>query len=177
MSETPEQDPTVCQACGKNPAAVHVRRVSAGEEVEMRLCVSCAQEHGLEPSGTEALSADSLDKLFQGMRTTEDSRTSCPRCGLVFSEFKSTGRLGCAECYGAFAPLLEPLLRRVHGSTEHLGRAPASEGESRENLARLRRLNEELDRAVGAEDYERAAQLRDEIRRLEESVTEADTEA
>ena len=170
MSEPVSKDPTVCQACGKNPATVHVRRVSAGKEEEMRLCVACAQERGLEPETTSALTAESIGKLFQGIKEARDSSVSCPNCGMTFARFRETGRLGCAACYRALVSELTPLLRRVHGATVHTGKRPSGNGTGTVHRSRLRRLNEELDRAVGAEDYERAAAIRDEIRRLEEAA-------
>ena len=48
----------------------------------------------------------------------------CPNCGLTYSSFKSSGRLGCSECYEAFRNELVPLLGRLQGSTGHVGKAP-----------------------------------------------------
>ena len=73
MSETPAQDPTTCQNCGKNPATVKIRRVTEGEEVALFLCAGCAKERGLEP-GMEAaggMMADPLTLMFRSMEETE----------------------------------------------------------------------------------------------------------
>jgi protein arginine kinase activator len=91
---------------------------------------------------------------------------TCPGCGLAYNEFKAKGRLGCPTCYEAFAPVLVPLLEKVHGAAAHTGRAPhrvAGEREAREALAGL---EEELTQAVAAEQYEKAAELRDRIREM-----------
>jgi protein arginine kinase activator len=169
MSEHEEKDPTTCERCGKEPATVHVRRVAEGEEEIFHLCVSCAREQGVEAGagGTVEFNADPVSILFKSLGEVKGTEGACPGCGMTYTEFRDTGRLGCARCYKTFAGELEPLLRRLHGSTKHAGKRPTREGESYERAAQLRRLNEELERAVGAEDYERAAELRDRIRDME----------
>jgi protein arginine kinase activator len=91
----------------------------------------------------------------------------CPRCGLLYSSFKETGRLGCSECYSAFQFQLRPLLRRIHGDTRHRGKAPARGAGVVTSTRQIQRLHDDLQRAVEREDFEKAASLRDEIRRLE----------
>jgi protein arginine kinase activator len=91
----------------------------------------------------------------------------CPRCGLQYSSFKETGRLGCSECYKAFQNQLKPLLRRIHGDTRHRGKSPMRGGAAGAPQRHVQRLHDELQRAVEREDFERAAQIRDEIRRFE----------
>jgi protein arginine kinase activator len=169
MSETSKPDPGTCEACGSAPASVHLRRVNAGEEVELHLCLDCAREQGVEGQAPAegAMFADPLALMFQNLKETDGEGTTCPSCGLTYSRFRETGRLGCAVCYQTFLSQLEPLLRRVQGATRHTGKVPVREGSDYERTARLRRLNEELERAIGAEDFERAAELRDLIQGLE----------
>jgi protein arginine kinase activator len=169
MSEAKERDPSTCQECGKAPATVHIRRIAAGEETELKLCLACAQDRGVEPqeSPEGGFMADPVTILFKNMKETEGGSGVCQGCGMSFSRFRETGRLGCSRCYEAFAGDLESLIRRVHGATRHTGRVPLREGQNYDQGARLRRLNEDLERAIGAEDYERAAHLRDVIRELE----------
>lgn len=168
MSETPKQDPQTCEECGQAPATVHIRRVTAGEEVEIRLCVECARERGVESKlGDEAVSTDPLTLMFKNLGEMEGSQGSCPGCGMSYARFRETGRLGCASCYEAFASELRPLIRRVHGEVRHVGKVPTREGETYEQAARLRRLNEDLEKAIGNEEYERAAEIRDQIQGLE----------
>jgi protein arginine kinase activator len=177
MSEKPKEDPGTCQDCGEAPATVHIRRVAVGEEVEVRLCIECAQRQGVEPelaSGQVAL--DPVALLFKNLGEMEGSQGACPGCGLSYSQFRETGRLGCSNCYETFAAELKPLIRRVHGEVRHVGKVPVREGESYDFSARLRRLNEDLEKAIGAEEYERAAQIRDLIHELETTASrEADS--
>ena len=106
------------------------------------------------------------------------------RCGLAYSEFKAKGRIGCPACYDAFAAVLIPLLEKVHNASKHTGKHPPHEAgpdleppspesvineespvESAET-DEMTRLTIELAAAVAAENYELAAELRDQIRAL-----------
>jgi protein arginine kinase activator len=161
-----------CQLCGKKPATIHYTELSAGSAVEYHICQECAQAKGLfKPSGGKA--KFSVSDFLTTMSSTNGSAEAaesgrCPRCGQTFAEFRETGRLGCSECYTAFADLLRPLLRRVHGSTRHVGKrpsgAPSPDGEK---VAELVRLREALRRALEREDFEQCADLRDKIRKVE----------
>ena len=90
--------------------------------------------------------------------------------GRTFQDFRETGRLGCPDCYRSFEAPLRDLLRRLHGSTHHLGEryaerepvpVPVVAGEQAADL------REQLRLAVETENFELAAELRDRLRVLE----------
>jgi len=113
---------------------------------------------------TDFLAQMGSDSMSSGPASSE----ACPFCGLTFSDFRETGRLGCPQCYETYAVHLQKLLRRVHGGTQHVGKVylpPDPTSSDRER--RLDALKRRLQRAVDSEDFERAAELRDEIRSLE----------
>jgi protein arginine kinase activator len=63
---------------------------------------------------------------------------------------------------------MRSLLRRLHGSTQHVGdRYDPPHSEAMERNARLLELRDRLQRAIDAEQFELAADLRDRIRVLE----------
>lgn len=130
-----------------------------------------AQQHKFEI-------ADLLAGMVDAMTQTDEERVGhvqCPRCGLLYSQFKETGRLGCSECYAAFQFQLRPLLRRIHGDTRHRGKSPSHGKVGVTRSRRIQRLHDDLRRAVEREDFETAATLRDEIRRVEaEPATTSD---
>jgi len=82
-------------------------------------------------------------------------------------EFRSKGRLGCAECYEVFRGPIAELLERVHGAMQHIGRVPGLSDDDLERMQRLSELRRELDAAVREEAYESAAGIRDEIESME----------
>lgn len=161
----------LCQICGKNPATVHFTEIHDQKMSEIHVCAGCAEEKGLQASNPKSFDiAELIAGMVDTMTNTEEERVGkvqCPRCGLHYSSFKETGRLGCSECYTAFQFQLRPLLRRIHGDTRHKGKTPARDGEGVSRSRQVQRLHDELRRAVEREEFERAAELRDEIRRLE----------
>lgn len=169
-----DQSESVCDSCGEPGAVVHLTRVENDETTTTHLCEKCAAEKGIQTSIKSANLplADFLgkmggDSLFEtGGAPQED--LSCPFCGLSTADFKGLGRLGCPQCYPTFETYLRGLLRRIHGSTQHVGKVylpPDPTVSDREQ--RLTALRRKLSRAVEAEDFERAAELRDQIRTLE----------
>ena len=161
----------LCQICGKNPANVHFTEIRDNKMTEIHMCEHCAEEQNLHKSAAQHKFdlADLVVGMADAGAQTDEERVGhvqCPRCGLLYSSFKETGRLGCGECYTAFQFQLRPLLRRIHGDTRHRGKTP-QRGAPETGLRQIQRLHDELQRAVEREEFERAAGIRDDIRRLE----------
>lgn len=159
----------LCQSCGKNEAIVHHTRVVENEMQIQHLCQTCALEQGIDASAPQASAplVDFLAQIGKGV-SEEDEPGPCPTCGMTQSELKRLGRLGCADCYGHFETHLRSLLRRLHGGTQHVGKIPVMpDSDEEDRKAQVQSLRRSLQRAVEAEDFEHAASLRDQIRRLE----------
>ncbi len=164
-----------CDQCGDREAVIHLTQIVNNEMSTFHLCETCAAEKGLEPGanmGNYPL-ADFLAQMGKGSvaEPAAPAEGACAFCGLTLAEFRKTGRLGCSHCYVTFEPQLRSLLRRLHGGTQHVGKVylpgDPTLADRQERLAGLRR---KLDKAVQSEDFERAAQLRDQIRALEATV-------
>lgn len=161
----------ICDHCGKNDAVIHLTQIVNNKMSTFHLCEPCAAAKGLEP-GTSTASFPLTDFLAQMGKGSEGSSPApngpCSFCGLTIEDFKKSGRVGCSHCYVTFETHLRGLLRRLHGGTQHLGKVylppDPTETELQDRLAGLRR---KLDKAVASEDFERAAQIRDQIRALE----------
>jgi protein arginine kinase activator len=91
----------------------------------------------------------------------------CASCGMTYDQFKKAGRLGCQCCYETFAAQLDRLLKRIHGANKHCGKGRIALGEMPVPTDDLNQLEQELKDAVQREDFERAAQLRDQIRSMD----------
>ncbi len=163
----------VCQVCGKNPATVHYTEFHHNKMSEMHVCSTCAEERGVKNIKDKLDLTHVLADMNDGMTRNDEERVGavqCPRCGTKYSQFKETGRLGCAACYTAFQFQLRPLLRRIHGDTRHRGKTPTRDGEGASRSRQIHRLHDELQRAVEREEFEHAASIRDQIRQLESEI-------
>jgi protein arginine kinase activator len=159
---------TPCQFCGK-PATIHLTDILNKTKTESHICEACAKKKKILPEGqTMQLNVQALVQLILGQHSskasTDDPETLvCPECGIKFVEFRAVGRLGCARDYTEFAVPLAQLLGKVHRATEHNGKMPKGRAASVE----LDDLRKSLKAAIAAEEYERAAELRDRIRQKE----------
>jgi len=163
--------PIVCQICKKNQATVHLTEIIKDKKREIHLCEECAAKKGVAFKSTSFTISDLVSGLVNTQAAQEIAKMSqikCPICGLSYLEFRQHGRLGCATDYTVFKEGLMPLLEKIHGDTEHLGKIPKSPGDSREVSRELLELRQELRRAIDQEDYEKAAELRDRIQQMEE---------
>lgn len=102
--------------------------------------------------------------------TSEVLSQKCPECGIQFLEFRNSGRLGCAHDYDVFAQELIPLLENIHGDVRHKGKVPRHSPPPQRDLSELTELRQQLEEAIQEEAYEKAAELRDRIRQLEEEL-------
>jgi len=157
-----------CDRCEK-PATVHLTEIKAGAKTEKHLCEDCARSLHAPQASQELLKLMKSFEPAQSLSTTgagELART-CPECGMTYAEFRQQGRFGCAKDYEIFGDDIEKLLKKIHGIARYTGKSPKGgtvEGGLRlDALARARKL---LADAVESENYEEAARLRDEIRKL-----------
>jgi protein arginine kinase activator len=166
--------PVMCRECGIRPSKIHYTEIVNNSMVTMDLCVECAEERGID---VHKAGGYGLGDLFAGLmenatpaEAEKITRVKCPRCGYEYSQFKKMGRLGCPDCYEAFEGQLMPLLRQLHGSTQHQGKSPKALGPRAVMRKELMKLKEELSKAVADEEYETAAKIRDQINALEAKV-------
>jgi len=161
----------VCDSCGSTDAVVHLTQIVNNEMSTFHLCERCAAEKGLEtpPEPANFPLTDFLAQMGHEALDEEEARGGqCSFCGLTFQDFRETGRLGCPHCYETFATHLRRLLRRIHGATQHVGKVYLPPDPSATEMQkRLQGLRRRLHRAIESEDFERAAELRDQIRSLE----------
>ena len=161
-----------CQNCDAD-ATIYFKEVVDGQMREIHLCETCAAEKGfhLVIEQNKLSIANQFIWMAENLYPESAARVGavqCPSCGMRYSQFARTGRLGCGGCYSSFDVQLKQILRRVHGATRHKGKVPRTRDEGNDARRRdLSRSREELNRAIEREEFERAAELRDRIRRLE----------
>lgn len=163
-----------CDNCQEREAAIHLTQIVDNAVKTVHLCEQCAADKGVHTGASVAKFplSDFLASLggkgSASQLPTETDTKVCEFCGASLKDFRETGRLGCPHCYETFEAHLRDLLRRLHGSSQHVGEVYLSPTALRRDAQlTLDVLREQLRRAVAAENFELAAELRDRIRVLE----------
>ncbi len=159
-----------CHFCEKK-ATVFLTQMVEGQTQKVCLCEKCAQERGVtDPTGFSladlilgGLSAAA--KASQGLERGGSKK--CPACGFSLAELQKVRRFGCPECYNAFREEVVPLLRNMRVSSTHVGKVPAGLVAEQVKNHRFKDLQNRLAQAIDTENYEEAAEIRDQIRALE----------
>jgi protein arginine kinase activator len=159
-----------CQICKDNIATIHLTEIEDGETKEVHLCESCYQN---EKKNVFIEPAQSVNELISDLAASIDQAglrnegTRCPVCSASYADFQKKGLFGCPNDYTVFRDSVYPLLEKIHGSSEHKGKIPKSAIHRQSSPEQLIVLRRELDEAISNERYEKAAELRDEITKLE----------
>lgn len=181
----------VCENCREREAVIHLTQIVDNSVTTMHLCEPCAAEKGVETG--QSVAKFPLGDFLATLGKTGGAEPAeagldlpCRACGATLRDFRTSGRLGCAVCYESFEAHLRDLLRRLHGSATHVGEAYQAAGGGQRSASggqpalgsgqqaggggpagKLDDLRDQLRRAVEAENFELAAELRDQIRVLE----------
>lgn len=172
----------VCEECARHVIPLMfdpALPLPTGREALARGRESRESEQVVPGVETESSTVPDLDLGDSGKEEEEsDPGILCPTCGLTFKEFRKEGRLGCSQCYEAFGDQLRLIMFRVHGEVEpvHTGHRPGQpQGASRASRRRhIQQLRRQMEAAVEAEAYEKAASIRDQIGMLEKELTVQD---
>lgn len=168
-----------CEECNEHQATLHLTQIINGQKTEVNVCEECAKNKGYLSYPGEGYSLhDLLTGLFSldsnQFKVKDDpfkqvEEIQCSRCKLTFNEFQRIGKFGCAECYSAFSNKLDAIFRRVHsGNTKHTGKIPKRKGGSLHMKKEIERYRNQLQEHIQLEEFEKAAEVRDTIKRLKE---------
>ena len=159
----------LCERCHVNPATVHLKKSINGVLDEKHLCQTCAEETG----ELQILNlGNPLGSFFETLLGSMELKpammqTKCEVCGLTFDDFRQKGEFGCSDCYVTFREELKPILRRIQGDVIHNGKVPKRAGGTLSIKREIEKLRDNLKELVAKEEYEKAAKVRDEIKKLE----------
>ena len=164
----------LCQRCGEKEATIHLTKIINGEKTEVYLCEDCAEEAGHlnignNPFSFQNLLADILNPNIESISSNK-KEIKCNNCGMSYKEFTEKGLFGCSECYDQFSDKIDRLAKRIHGSNKHTGKVPKRRGGKLRTEKRIDELRNEMQKAVDEENFEKAAELRDEIHDLEDKL-------
>jgi len=180
-----------CNICKKQKATVHLTEIINDEVTELHLCEECAKAKDNEMQqhfSIVDLLSGLVDFPADGALKKENITLKCQTCGMKYSDFKKMGRFGCSDCYEVFKRALYPLLKKIHGTSVHIGKKPnkmpapkkasASTKSTKKDTSskkepkkkktdELQELKNLLQIAIDREEFEDAAILRDKIKALE----------
>ena len=164
----------LCDICKEKLATVHYTEIVNNKLKKMDLCEDCARQKNIGINVQFSV-ADILKGLTEPQpEKKEDFSKTCPLCGLTFSTFRKTGKLGCGECYEAFSEELMPILGDIHKNIQHVGSKPVAVRGPKTAVMKVKSqidtLTAELEAAIKNENYEHAAVLRDKIKSLQSKI-------
>ena len=162
-----------CDRCNR-PAVVHQVIISNGKHQEIHLCEIHAAEAGVPNPGKQP-----INKLMEKISkpTTTTVMPTCPTCGTTLTHIRKSSLFGCPDCYDAFAQATILMIESAQaGAHQHVGRNPKNAPTDNTHRHESKRLVEELDRAVRAEQYERAAKIKAKLAMLAEQTSALDEE-
>jgi protein arginine kinase activator len=167
----------LCCVCKEKTATVHLTQIAGDKMQKVDLCEECAKAKGVNDQ-----TGFSLADLLLGLGASQEleqsvggADTKCAKCGFSHADFKKSGRLGCPECYKTFSEGLGGLLKSMHKGTRHAGKVPENLRTKRDLTEQLDALQNKLNKAIETENFEQAAQLRDEIKQVSGLLTAAVT--
>jgi len=168
-----------CDECHKNISVVYLVKVVNGKVYKKYLCEECAKKFW-----DGILSLDEFSKVSQllgegfdieeghyGPSNLLESDEVCPTCGIKLSDFRKSGRLGCSDCYESLKSKVSLILKRICGDGKYVGKIPKLLDERVKLELKVIELRRQLKFYVKDEEYEKAANLRDEIKDLEKQIS------
>lgn len=157
-----------CKFCDEE-ATIYYTQIVEGQMKKICLCVSCAQQQGIMNPEDFTMADILMEGLPQQkmMTTTVKSTEQCERCGFTLKDLKKVGRLGCSHCYETFRGEILPMLEKMHKGMVHVGRAPEGMLNVKLVQKKLEDSHQSLKQAIAEEKFEKAANLRDEIKQIE----------
>jgi protein arginine kinase activator len=173
----------ICSICKNNKATIHIKDIFLAnseetKESEVHVCRECAFSNNLYSKHLE-LNTPSINN-YDELVTTENSvikqkkikKTNktiiCKTCGYSLEEFKATNTLSCNACYENFDKYILKLVKKIHGENKHIGRSPHKIRYLLEKDSIKKILEHQLTDLVKKEEYEKAAQIRDNINKLKD---------
>ncbi len=169
-----------CSQCKNRPATMEITQQVNGNEVKVHLCTECAHKNesalsldtfSLEDLLTSLFNIDAHELKMAGMKQEAIQDLKCERCKMTFNHFRKTGKFGCSDCYEAFDSRLDATLKRVHsGHVTHQGRSPNRKLTEVDHVERIQELKAYLNELIKEEAFEEAAVVRDEIKKLNQTL-------
>lgn len=158
----------LCDRCHGREATVHMTQIINGHRTECHLCPACATEMRVMDRAEEWLNKDwfrsPLESFFGGF----GRHTFLPGEPAIYPSFTESLRAP-QDAYEAFREKIRPDFQKVKMEKQIKGKEIPVETEITDT--ERSRLEKDMKSCIAREDYERAAIIRDQIKKLEEKQT------
>jgi protein-arginine kinase activator protein McsA len=112
----------------------------------------------------DKLNDDNINWLSQKEKSQENKPLIvCPACGTTSENISKTRKAGCYKCYSVFETMLMERYRKYYDGKTYHGKIYSSHNMNND----IDYLQRELSVAVKNQNYERAAEIRDNIKKLQ----------
>lgn len=157
-----------CDKCGA-PSVYHSTYIVNGVSQSTNLCRDCALKEGVFTTQKASLFDDLFSSFSDMLGFEKVENLVCPVCKTSLKEFKSTGKLGCPNCYEAFRDEISKVIKRIAPFEKHKQDAIKTK-EVKQKLTKeeqIANLRADMKLAVSEERYEDAAKIKKQITKLE----------
>lgn len=158
----------VCDRCGA-PSVYRSKLIVNGVSQSTNLCRDCAIKEGVFNNQPTSMFDDILSSFSSFLGFEEVKDVVCPVCKTSLKEFKTTGKLGCNNCYETFREEVFNVIKRIAPFEKHkqeeIKQKPKAKKLTKEE--KIINLREEMAQAVTEERYEDAAKIKKQIAKLE----------
>ena len=156
-----------CDRCGK-PSVYRSTFIVNGVSQTTNLCRDCAIKEGVFANEPTNLFEEMFSPFFGFMPFEGVEDVVCPVCKTTLKQFKSTGKLGCANCYDAFSKEISKLVGKIAPRNQHKQESIKQIKTTKQNKEdKITELKKELALAVKEERYEDASKIKKQIQKLE----------
>ncbi len=169
----------LCQSCHQNTANTCIKTTVGNETKEYMLCSACAQKLGYVMNVENFSFPFNMGNLLAGVlggssHVPNTNTKRCPKCNMSYDEISSTGKVGCEKCYETFSKELLPIIERIHGKSMHVSRRNSNDDKNHASdiHKKILILKDKMQDAIKTQNFEMAAELRDQIKILEGQVND-----
>lgn len=181
----------LCQVCQQNEMVMKITKIQGGVPTEYNVCAECAAKisaHHAAIQKKRQVDKQTVENLLKDLlgqagatkikitHAADEDVPSCPECGINYLQYRQSFMLGCPACYDSFGEVLENDIQKIHRATHHVssGSRPqpraASSDVQLDLQTQVRMLQRELQESIECENFDRAAELRDEINALQQQI-------
>lgn len=171
----------LCDKCGIRPATFVMRRVKDGIEEEIHYCEECVPTNLAKSLQDLSPLEELLEEVFSVYKDLisdgvyEAYENRCQKCGNTLGDVVRTGKFGCSNCYLTFREDLRYLLIELQeGAVAHVGKEYEHSiliDKKLKYKSKIKNLKKRLKKLIAEEKYEKAAEIRDRIKRIKMKIS------